>query len=470
VYALDDGSAPEGAAEMIVAFMDARLEQYLAAIERLLGQAPGALLVPLADESASAHARRVILARAWDDPVFAGRASATDPAQWSARSSRFALPIEGVPERLQRLVLALCERGADDVVRRLRPFELARAWAVGERDALRALMAAARAGLLELRWELRCDNCRAAAASAGGLGSVGAAVHCAECGVDTSLDLSANVEAVFSVAPALRKVSSRLYCASSPTHRPHAALFASVGPGEVRRYALALPRGGVVARAARRAQRASARWEAPPARVRVSLGPDGVTVQREGRAEEGAPVEVELCNESERAAELQLEHPGDWALATAVSVAAMPEFARWFEGEAPARGAELSVGAAAALVVECAAVEALFEREGDVAASARVERALAAARAAIESAEGGAVLRVGATGLVALFDDGGRAERAFARARVAAEGAGAPVAGALHEGPCVMVRRDDRIELLGAGMLRARSRALRGAGGALADR
>lgn len=461
VYVVDDGRAPDGAAALLLAHMTERLERYLDAIEQVLSTAPAALLERSRGESATAHARRLLLGCAWSDPVMAGRATVADAALLEARIERFRAPIDGVDPALQRKLAAFVERGADDLVRRVRPGELASAWAFDERSVLRAMLAATKLGLFELRWELRCRNCRTAAASATSLSAVTSAVHCAECAIDTTVDLAQNVEAVFAVSSALRRTSAKMYCGASPAHRPHVAAFFTVAAGAIVRVSLALAEGAMLVRAVRRAQSSRIAYERPPRVLRLTLGTNGWHVERVGEADEGALTELWVENETPASADVQLEYTEDGASSNAVRVAAMPEFARWFADEAPGRGAELSMSAAAVLVVECLELDALCEREGDVAAFAQIERALTAITAAIEEGAEGAVLRRTGGALTALFVDGSSAERAFERAAVTARSQGVALGGARYEGSCVMVRRDERTELFGRGVVRARASAAR---------
>jgi hypothetical protein len=459
VYVLDDGRAPEGGAAMMVGFLQSRLEVYLDAIRSLLARAPRALLAPLQGESGSSHGRRVLLALAWDDPVLSGRATVNQDGPWASRLALFADPIEHVSPSLQRALAALVERGADDVVRRVRPGELASAWEISARDALRALLAASRAGLFDLRWELRCRNCRSAAQTARRVDELTPTVHCHECAIDTETDLSSNVEVVFAASSALRPSSARFYCGASPAFRPHVAAFVSVAPSEARSFAVTVPEGAMLVRATRRAQSARVAYARRPCAVRAALTVRGWEVSVESAAE-GTSDEtlVTVVNETREPVDVQLEHLSDGAPASAVSVASLPEFASWFAGEAPLAGVELSLSSAAVLALECAAVEALCEREGDAAAGARVERAMRAATAEIE--RGGAVLRRTGAGLSALFETAALADEAFARAASAARASGVTLVGARYDGPSVALRRDDRIELFGAGAHGARSRAL----------
>ncbi|MBL8681837.1 MAG: protein kinase [Myxococcales bacterium] len=468
VRVVDDGRAPEGGAAMMLAFLADRLERYVDALAALLEGAPEAVLSGHGNESGSSHARRVLLALAWDDVALAGRATGVDADGMAVRLARWSDPIDGVGASLQSKLAQFAERGADDLVRRIRPAELAHAWNVDRAEMLRALLAGATLGLFELRWELRCRNCRTSAATAPSLDAITPSVHCAECAIDTTVDLSSNVEAVFSVAAAARKVSPKFYCGASATHRPHVAAFVSVDAGAASEIAIALPEGACVFRVPRRAKSARLAYAERPAIVRLRERSNELECVAEGAASEDGATRVLFENADDRPVELQVEYPADGAETTAVSVLALPEFARWFAGDAPVRGAELSLSRCAVLHIECAAQDELFARHGDAGACARLEAALRAIERALEASGVGAVFRrsIGAVG--AMYLDGASAKAAFDRAHIEALREGVEIAGAVFEGACVAVRRDERLEIYGAGAHRAVTTARRSAPGACA--
>ena len=96
----------------------------------------------------------------------------------------------GLDERLVSRLALLLERGDELKVARLRPYELADAWSADRREVLELFLHATRAGLTELRWELLCPSCRAAAATVGTLGELESGIHCETCFGSTSAPIS----------------------------------------------------------------------------------------------------------------------------------------------------------------------------------------------------------------------------------------------------------------------------------------
>jgi hypothetical protein len=69
-------------------------------------------------------------------------------------------------------VIRFLAEGPDEHLRQVRPFVLARVWALDRRAVLGAFLHATRAGLFDLRWMLHCPVCRVASAVAPSLASL----------------------------------------------------------------------------------------------------------------------------------------------------------------------------------------------------------------------------------------------------------------------------------------------------------
>jgi rubredoxin len=152
-----------------------------------------------------------------------------------------ALPMPGSPvvdrQRLAQAVARLAGRpvdkelmallqervlhGSDDQVVRLRAFSVAADWKANREDMLRLFLYAAKAGLLDLSWQLMCPNCRVPKAQAPSLCELPPRFHCDVCGIvyDTALDQ--RVELRFSVSPHVRHAGEAIYCIGGPLRMPH---------------------------------------------------------------------------------------------------------------------------------------------------------------------------------------------------------------------------------------------------------
>src|SRR5882724_7161231 len=125
----------------------------------------------------------------------------------------------------------------------LKPKKLARDLEVAQRAAVEACLAGTRTGLLTMKWDLLCTNCRGAKFSTSALSELPRGAHCPSCNIDYDRDFERNVELAFSPAPAIRPLMAGGYCLSGPMATPHVPVQLLLAPGERRTIDLALPPG-----------------------------------------------------------------------------------------------------------------------------------------------------------------------------------------------------------------------------------
>ncbi len=113
----------------------------------------------------------------------------------------------------------------------LKPKRLARQVGVAPRAAIEACLAAVRAGLLTMSWDLLCTNCRGPKLSASALSELPRGAHCPSCNIDYDRDFEKNVELSFAPAPAVRPLMEGGFCLSGPMATPHVAVPAAAGAG-----------------------------------------------------------------------------------------------------------------------------------------------------------------------------------------------------------------------------------------------
>ena len=101
----------------------------------------------------------------------------------------------------------LCSNGMASDLAHLRPKALARDLDVSPRAAIEACLAGVKAGLLSMKWDLLCTNCRGAKVSVGALSELPRGAHCASCNIDYDRDFERNVELSFAPAPTIRPMS-----------------------------------------------------------------------------------------------------------------------------------------------------------------------------------------------------------------------------------------------------------------------
>ncbi len=427
----------------------AALRKYLESIEEILARAN--VSYTWKDEPPAAAARRALLVSVTDE-VTSGTRTPNRAADFDFRARKFAsAPVD---EKVREKLLEHLRSRPDEEVSAIRPFEVARAWNEDKREVLRAFLHAARAGLVELRWQINCPSCRVGAQTADSLGDVARTAHCDACNIGYDLDFGEHVEALFKISPSIRTVETAVYCASSPWFRPHVYGQVTVAPGETITRPTALPPGSLLVRTLRPGKRGMLESDTTaPATLRVVLEDGGVTLTREGEVDIGADTTLHIENRSSRAETMLIERSGwsaDIVLGSVIST--FPDFLDLFATEAPAAGVELTVSSMTLLFSDLTGSTALYERVGDARAFAIVEQHFRDMMRAIAQHDGAIVKTMG-DAVMATFASPADALRAaivmVSECERAHGDLGLHVKVGLHEGPCLAVRANDRLDFFG---------------------
>jgi class 3 adenylate cyclase len=119
-------------------------------------------------------------------------------------------------------------------LRRLRPLALAHEWDLPPEQVVELFVAAHKAGLLAMRWEIMCPRCRGGKSKSLLLSDTPREVHCTSCNIDYERDFANNVELVFSPPQWLRNLPDGELCTMSPATTRHIKVQCDVPPGETR--------------------------------------------------------------------------------------------------------------------------------------------------------------------------------------------------------------------------------------------
>ena len=441
------------------------LTTYVDAIEAVLTRTHAQLGYDWNHEPPAVAARRALMTERIDE-VTSGKKTPNSEDDFAFRARRFAQA--DVPEAIREKMLAFLGTRPDEELTQIRPYEVARAWGEDKRAVLRAFLYAARAGLVELQWQLNCPTCRVGAETADSLGGIGKQAHCESCNISYDLDFAEHVEAAFKVSPSVRKVETAIYCVSSPWFRPHVFGQVSVEPGATRTFGCALPTGALLMRRLSGTARASIEVDAPIEKLRIVMtAGDELTVEKVGRGKPGVDTVVEVENRTEHREVVLIERSG-WSADVVLgsAIASLPDFLDLFATEAPAAGVELTVSALTLLFSDLTGSTALYERVGDARAFAIVEDHFQQMGRAI-GAHGGAIVKTMGDAVMATFTSPADAVRAAVDMVAECEGAhgdlGLSVKIGVHEGPCLAVRANDKLDYFGTTVnVAARLQALAG--------
>jgi len=159
------------------------------------------------------------------------------PLVGGAAKQRLAAAAAALAEARQPapLVERLCDfvSTADDLaVVRMRPYYLADLWGTGRLETLDLFLRAARAGILDMSWDVRCPHCRAAKRGPTAMSAVRGEAHCELCGADFAANFDRSVELTFSPHPSIRPVPPSDYCLGGPQVTPHIVAQKRLAPKE----------------------------------------------------------------------------------------------------------------------------------------------------------------------------------------------------------------------------------------------
>jgi len=336
----------------------------------------------------------------------------------------------------------------------LKPKRLARQIGVAPRAAIEACLAAVRAGLLTMSWDLLCTNCRGPKLSASALSELPRGAHCPSCNIDYDRDFEKNVELSFAPAPAVRPLMEGGFCLSGPMATPHVAVQLLLAPGERRRVAVDLPPGRYRLRTLHPGGTVEVEHEGGPfpgLRVTAS-GVEALPPGPEGAGGEAGPEAgtIEFVNEAgfELAALIEDRTWTRDAL-TVPEVISLQAFRDLFAAATLRPGDEAGVSQVALLFSDLRGSTALYERMGDGAAY-NVVREHFALLAAIVRDHDGAVVKTIGDAVMASFGDPADAVRAALsmQARIADQDLSLKLG--VHMGPSVVVTLNDRLDYFGS--------------------
>jgi class 3 adenylate cyclase len=386
-------------------------------------------------------------------------------AETLAKVSRMVAEIEatanghGLARRLADVVLKSQE--AD--LWHIRPLKLARDWQRTPLETIELCLQAVRAGLLELRWDLLCPRCRVAKSWSGGLDRLPEGAHCSSCNIDYERDFSRNVEASFRPAAAIRALETGEYCLMGPISTPHIKLQIALEPGESRRLPAQLTFGPYRLRTLERGPECDIDWTESgfPA---VLLGADEISA---GAA--AAPGFIALENRAARPLTAVIESRAWVADAlTADRVTALQAFRDLFSTDVLRPGDEVSIGRVTLLFSDLRGSTALYQRIGDADAYRLVREHFAFLAATIRDHQGAIVKTIGDAVMAAFARPEDALEAAveiqrkvaaFNRAHpfssaqsdlALAGGDGLVIKLGLHQGPCIVVTLNDRLDYFGS--------------------
>ena len=339
--------------------------------------------------------------------------------------------------------------GSEAEVGRIRPRRLARAWGVEPREAIELCLAGTKRGLLDMRWDLLCPRCRGAKATSASLDELPRGAHCPSCNVDYGRDFSRNVEVTFRPAAAVRRIAEGGFCLSSPGLTPHVKVQQALQPGEERHVEATLVPGVYRLRTVEVGGEVDIDYGGgrfPSVIVdgsSVTAGPptDGLLLRNAGATERTVVIESRA-----------------WVTdaLTAHEVTTMQAFRDLFGAETLRPGDDVEINQVTLMFTDLKGSTALYSRIGDARAYGIVREHFAFLARAIRQHDGAIVKTIGDAVMAAFAAPADAVRAALAVQReigafnqASSEG-GVIIKLGLHEGPCIAVTLNDRLDYFGS--------------------
>lgn len=345
-------------------------------------------------------------------------------------------------------------------LRRMQPRAYAREWGnTTPEEVLNTFLAATRAGLLRMRWDVICPHCRGDKQNLSSLAEVKEQAFCGACNIDFDVDLDRALEAVFTPHPQVREIEEAKYCLGGPGVTPHIVYQRLLQPGErdAQKFALSPGRYRI-----RSTNEKSYRWvdvlEDSGQKTSAAFQLTDTAIVGDDAKLGPGELELSIENASSRRALITVEGVA-WArdALSAGELIADQRFRDLFSGEVLAPGVKLAVEHATIVFTDLVGSTAMYQSLGDACAFSLVWTHFDVLRDIVAEHRGAIVKTIG-DAIMAVFmrpEDALQAAHAL-HSRVASfckeRGHSYPVAlkVGMHDGPCIAVTLNERLDYFGS--------------------
>jgi class 3 adenylate cyclase len=352
---------------------------------------------------------------------------------------------EKIPAPLVRFFREFLVASPDAALSHIRPFAVAREWRADRWEVLRLFLHATRAGLLNLRWEVLCPNCRATRLPrTASLADLAQTAHCDVCNIRFDAEFDKSVELKFSVHPSVRPCDEQTFCLVGPGARPHIAAQIHLEPNEKREWRPPLSTRDLRVRSVQVKNIASL-----PARgVEIICQPEKFEFKN-------LDTSFFVNNPNPFPVQVALESGADADdILTAARVTNWQEFRDLFAAEVISPNERVVVGSQVVLFTDLRGSTALYSAIGDAPAYALVRDHFKILHDVVAANHGGVVKTIG-DAVMAVFSDLGEALNAARQmhtelARADGKKIRFQLKCAIHAGPCLAVNANDRLDFFGS--------------------
>jgi len=345
-------------------------------------------------------------------------------------------------------------RFADDMeLKSFQPLELAKHWDMSAHEVLKACMQSAKAGLLNLSWDLRCPSCRSVQESVASLNQVYEPIFCEHCEKEFSINFNKTIELSFSPHPLIRKIEPKTYCNRGPQSKPHIVVQQFLKPSEQYFVKTTLPEGTYLLRADQLEGTAIIHVD--------NNGTDTVNIALHSCGLNGEEITItshpnlSIENISETKQLVSIEKKSwDPHRVSAAKATSSQLFRNLFSNEVLRKGEKISVDNLTLMFTDLFESTNIYNNEGDDKAVGQVIQHFEILERAIANEEGAIVKTIGDS-VMAVFCEPEQAMRAYIKAQKMLshlEGYknNLYLKAGIHHGSCVAVNLNNRIDFFGS--------------------
>lgn len=343
---------------------------------------------------------------------------------------------------------------ADDLkLRQIRPYELADQWEISRKRVLEVFLRAAKADLLNFKWDLHCPHCRSIQHSVKTLNQIHEPIYCDNCERDFKVNFNKTIQLTFSPNPLIRKVNRAQYSMRDPGSKSHIFVQQYLLPGEDRFLKTSLPKGTYILRSSK---------SKGTARVYVSKnGSETVHIELSSKGLEGEEAHIvpspnlSLKNSSPNTQLLTLERKS-WSgqAVSAAEATSVQLFRDLFSDEVLKKGEKISVDNLTFMFTDLFDSTGIYHEEGDDKAVGQVINHFEILQHAVAYEEGAIVKTIGDS-VMAVFCEPEQAFRAYLHAQQMLNEDDQfknelQLKAGIHHGSCVAANLNSRIDYFGA--------------------
>ncbi|MFP4365303.1 MAG: adenylate/guanylate cyclase domain-containing protein, partial [Spirochaetia bacterium] len=365
-------------------------------------------------------------------------------------------------EEVPRKIAEFLASSPENLLQRIRPFELVEQYGLPKLDVLRFFLLASKEGFFQANWDLICPSCMGAKTTVSSLQEFKNEAHCDYCNINYTVNYSDNLELTFTPTEKARPVSKSVFCFGGPYNSSHVIAQVNVEPDQNRTLELNLEPGMYRVRSVTMDN--EYKFEAlsgrKPEKQHIELTAE---FYNENGRSASTDLELSFHNTKEYTQTVKLERT-KWRenVVTADYITSLQDFRDLFDAEVLKPGIRISISNLVIMFTDLKNSTYLYDTYGDSKAFSLVNDHFDAITQLVRENNGGVVKTIGDAVMAAFTVP----RDAFRTALEIQEKFGTPVTDTpkfsdfviklgIHQGPCIILNLNDNLDYFGSSVNKA---------------